>query len=329
MTKQTWGLDWCLAFSCISCASTQTQGVLLAACVYQIHRQKYDRGDTCFEHVKSFGLDTTSSCWTQRRFYRLRLLSRQRTSCMVRESHMLEGCTVTVSSDGSLHFFSIFHCWCSAIIAIFLFSMTKQTWGLDWCLAFSCISCASTQTQGVLLAACVYQIHRQKYDRGDTCFEHVKSFGLDTTSSCWTQRRFYRLRLLSRQRTSRMVWESHMLEGCTVTVSSDGSLHFFSIFHCWCSAIIAIFLFSMTKQTWGLDWCLAFSRISFSFTQTQDTQGLLLAACVYQIHRQKYDKGDTCIQQDWTCEIIWTWHDFILLNPKEVLPSSSTQQTED
>ena len=107
------------------------------------------------------------------------------------------------------------------------------------------------------------------------------------------------------------------------------SLQNLSIFHCWFSAIIAIFLFSMSKQTWGLDWCLAFSRISFAFTQTQDTQGLLLAACVYQIHRQKYDKGDTCIQQYWTCEIIWTWHKFILLNSKEVLPSSSTQQTED
>ena len=80
-----------------------------------------------------------------------------------------------------------------------------------------------------------------------------------------------------------MVWESHMLEGCTVTASSEWSLQNLSIFHCWFSAIIAIFLFSMSKQTWGLDWCLAFSRISFSFTQTQDTQGVLLAACVYQI----------------------------------------------
>ena len=100
--------------------------------------------------------------------------------------------------------------------------------GLMSCILPHFFSFTQTQdTQGLLLAACVYQIHRQKYDKGDTCFEHVKSFGLDTTSSCWTQRRFYRLRLLSRQRTSRMVWESHMLEGCTVTVSSDGSLHFF------------------------------------------------------------------------------------------------------
>ena len=91
------------------------------------------------------------------------------------------------------------------------------------------------------------------------------------------------------------------------------------------ASIIAIFLFSMSKPTWGLDWCLAFSRISFAFTQTQDTQGLLLAACMYQIHKQKDDKG----HMFWTCEIIWTWHGFILLNPKEVVPSSSTQQTED
>ena len=318
MTKQTWGLDWCLAFH------SDTRGVM-AACVYQIHRQKYDKG--VIEHVKSFGLDTTVE--------------------------PKGGCTVFVYSQTEYAaWFERATCWRGAPWlchqtgrCIFFHFPLLMFMCLVWPnnhLAFSCISCASTQTQGVLLT-CTKFI--------DTCFEHVKSLlnpkevlpsssrqrtsRMVERATCWrgapwlchqTGRPFfsifhcwcsaiiakevdwcYLLRPLrqsvyqiqpTKVRQRRHIWESHMLGGAP-WLCHWRVVAFFSIFHCWCSAIIAIFLFTMTNRPG--DW------IDVLHPSWQ-------LACTKFI--DKSTTKDTCIQQDWTCEIIWTWHDFILLNPK-------------